>query len=367
MATEILTPNGDVAGASDWVKTGSPPDSDDASYTEIDEGIAGDADTTYVEQPNNTPTFSETINFHFSDPVGSADVGSGADSWTLRTRAKYTGADAPVFSFALYQGASTLIAGPSSPTLTGAYGEHTLTFDPAAITDVNDLRLRLTGSASFGGSAPRVTAADLLIQLVSTPVYDQDGFRGRNDDGSETTATWKAAAGADFDQEADEKFRLRFLIQTTIAGAAGFKPTIYYRKNSGAGYGAWAAVPATFILGSTVVARANSLNLTHGADTTQQLGAGTFISDNNGVIELGALNTLTTEVNKEWEVEVVLYFSRTLNNPGDLFQFKVTNDGVDLDTYTDTPVVTIVATPAPFTDQPGGINGTLKFLLHLGG
>jgi hypothetical protein len=255
-------------------------------------------------------------------------------------------------------------------TLADAYGNHTYVLATApsggawTLAKVNALNTLLTAS---GAADRRFTTVFATVDYtVATPVYDQDTFRGRNDDGNETAATWKAAAGADFSQNADDKFRLRFLVQCTVAGAAGFKPTIYYRKNSGAGYGAWAVVSATFIIGVSVVARANSTFLTHGADTTQQLGAGTFIADNNGVIELGALNTLTTEVNKEWEVEVVLFLSRTQNNPGDLFQFKITNDGVDLDTYTDTPIVTVADAPPPFSDVPLGGGGVRRLMLHLG-
>ena len=172
MATESLVPSGDIAGASDWVKTGSPPDSDDATYTEIDEGIAGaDSDTTYNEQPNQSPTFSTTIEFDFSNPVGTPNTGSGADSWTLRVRAKHGGAATPdSFTVAVYEGAS-LRAGPfdHAAALTSSYQTFSDTFDPAAITNTSNLKLRLVGAAAFTPlSQPRVTAADLVIQLAAT-------------------------------------------------------------------------------------------------------------------------------------------------------------------------------------------------------
>jgi hypothetical protein len=40
--------------------------------------------------------------------------------------------------------------------------------------------------------------------------FTQVTFRGRNDDGSEVLATWKAAAGVDWNQVEDETFRVRF-------------------------------------------------------------------------------------------------------------------------------------------------------------
>ena len=171
MATEILTPNGDVAGASDWVKTGSPPDSDDATYTEIDEGIAGaDDDTTYNEQPNQSPTFGTTIDFEFSNPVGTPNTGSGANSWTLKTRARHGGGGVPdSFTVAVYE-STTLRAGPfdHASALTGSYQTFSDTFDPATISNVSNLRVKLNGAAGFTPlTQPRVTTVELVIQLVA--------------------------------------------------------------------------------------------------------------------------------------------------------------------------------------------------------
>lgn len=48
--------------------------------------------------------------------------------------------------------------------------------------------------------------------------------------------------------------------------------------------GAWSPVTTS----SSPIAAVDSANLTHGADTTQQITSGTFIADNNGVSETGA-------------------------------------------------------------------------------
>lgn len=58
---------------------------------------------------------------------------------------------------------------------------------------------------------------------------DQEGFRFRNDDGSETTATWKAAQDTTTTLAADETFRLRALINATgDPTSKGYK--IQYRR-----------------------------------------------------------------------------------------------------------------------------------------
>ena len=51
------------------------------------------------------------------------------------------------------------------------------------------------------------------------PEFDQDSFRGRNDDGNETTATWIASTNSDWSQVMDTNFRMRFVVQETGDGA----------------------------------------------------------------------------------------------------------------------------------------------------
>ena len=53
-----------------------------------------------------------------------------------------------------------------------------------------------------------------------TAAFDQDSFRGRNDDGSEAAATWKANANVNWTQSVDENFRRRLAARTTIISRA---------------------------------------------------------------------------------------------------------------------------------------------------
>jgi hypothetical protein len=56
----------------------------------------------------------------------------------------------------------------------------------------------------------------IAVEVLGVPApSDQYGFRARNDDGSETTATWKAAQDAPFTMTPDETFRLRIGVNTT--------------------------------------------------------------------------------------------------------------------------------------------------------
>lgn len=68
---------------------------------------------------------------------------------------------------------------------------------------------------------------------------DQDGFRFRNDDGSETTATWAAAQNGTMTAGTMVNRRLRFLLQATADPAAS-QFRLEYRKS---GTTPWRTVP----------------------------------------------------------------------------------------------------------------------------
>lgn len=67
---------------------------------------------------------------------------------------------------------------------------------------------------------------------------DQEGYRFRNDDGSETTATWREVQDAITYVDAEEVFRVRFLLDQAN-GPANITPRLEWKQ----GAGSWAAVP----------------------------------------------------------------------------------------------------------------------------
>jgi hypothetical protein len=179
--------------------------------------------------------------------------------------------------------------------------------------------------------------------------YDQDSFRGRNDDGTdETDGTWKATANTDWDQAQDENFRIRFLIEElddVEDSDVAFQ--LQYNHNSGG----WNNVTA-----SSSVARASaSTKLTDGGNTTEQLsGPGTFISTNAGQDDVNGLAggtalDFTTTVNQEVEMEYCLQLRNEDTGDGDTIQFRlVKSPGYPFGSYTNTPTLTV---EAPSYDQ----------------
>lgn len=83
-------------------------------------------------------------------------------------------------------------------------------------------------------------------------------------------------ADTDWTQKVDEYFRVRFVVQETDGiSAADQTFQLEYKLNTGS----WTDVTDS----SAVIRTHASNNLAEGEDTAQQLGSGTFISNNDGV------------------------------------------------------------------------------------
>jgi hypothetical protein len=116
------------------------------------------------------------------------------------------------------------------------------------------------------------------------PSFTQSRFRFRNDDGSQATATWRAAENTNASIPASTVFRLRIQVAQTVTNAntaltRSFK--VRFSKNN-TSYIDVAAIGAT----TAAVRYASSSNVSDGDNTTSQLTAasGTFLTgkvDNN--------------------------------------------------------------------------------------
>jgi hypothetical protein len=180
-------------------------------------------------------------------------------------------------------------------------------------------------------------SADDFSVKVGTPCgasqYDQDSFRARNDNGDESTAIWMAAANTNWTQMVDKNFRLRFLVQET-SGISEWDKSFQLEYNLNGG--GWNDVTGA----SSVVKAGATANVTDGADTTQQLGSGTYPPTNDGFDEADGLvggTSLDFSGNDEVEVEFSLQIVGTDVSNGDTIQLRVKG----LDTYTTTPTMTV--------------------------
>ena len=74
------------------------------------------------------------------------------------------------------------------------------------VANDDTIQLRIEGLDTYTNT-PTVTVSGI-------PEYDQDAFRARNDDGSESAATWKSALNNNWTQKMDEnESKVKFLIK----------------------------------------------------------------------------------------------------------------------------------------------------------
>ena len=169
------------------------------------------------------------------------------------------------------------------------------------------------------------------------PSFVQQSFRFRNDNGSQTTATWAQSANVNDERSPFIIFRCRFLIQQTVS-TANTNLTRAYKLRYSLNGGTYTDVAAQNS-SDTPIRYADSSNIADDESTTQQLGTGTFVTgqvDENGAT--GNIN-FTSGALSETEVEFVLELNSVSN--GDTLDLGVyeTNNTV-LATYTTTARVT---------------------------
>jgi hypothetical protein len=169
--------------------------------------------------------------------------------------------------------------------------------------------------------------------------YVQKAFRGRNDDGGEIAATWKADKDVDWYQLPDENFRIRFCVQLQGAGA-WFAGQLFFWWSGNPGW--QNSYQSTSIVRPTL-----SPHFVDGIPTTEQLDCDyTFQA---GLMDEGKGYTAPYFLNswRETEVEHCLELIGTDVSPGDylLFQQRYLGNLYGKG-YEQTPRVTV---PFPFS------------------
>lgn len=176
--------------------------------------------------------------------------------------------------------------------------------------------------------------------VVAATSFNQAYFRGRNDDGTETTATWKAALNTNWSPRVDQAFRIRFLLQEeSDLAEADLTFKLQYNKNSSG----WLDVNSS----SSNVRSTVSAIVADSSHTTQQLGAGTYVGSQNGFdssdgVVGGSGMDFTAIVNQEVELEFCCRILSADTTRGDVIQLRIIKgDDTALATYTQTPSLTL--------------------------
>lgn len=163
----------------------------------------------------------------------------------------------------------------------------------------------------------------------------QTDYRWRNDDGSETTATWAELVNTSTDVDVTSgnvQLRIRLAIEEQDGGEYEIGDVLNQFAINAGGY-------TTLGASTTGCIYFNSSNLTHGDDTTQQITAFTYVSTNEGVIEtVGGIGAFS---NDGAEYEYTVEFVSADLSDGDTVYFRLPDaDGG----YTNTGTATITKT-----------------------
>lgn len=174
--------------------------------------------------------------------------------------------------------------------------------------------------------------------MSCTAAWNQVAFRGRNDDGNETTATWVANQNANFSFAKDVNLRIRLEVQET-AGCAGANKTWQLQYNR-LGLG-WNTVNGS----SSVVRSTASPNLADAANLTSQLtiGTGTF-QGATGFDEVNGAaggNSMDLAASGHAEAEFCVQIRSADVASGDTIQLRITDNGSAFAAYDQTPTVTV--------------------------
>lgn len=184
--------------------------------------------------------------------------------------------------------------------------------------------------------------------MTISTTYQQYAFRLRNDDGSQTSATWVASQNTNASLNVDTNYRVRFgIIGNGPSGWSSQTFNLYCSKNGGS-YNAIAS-------GQAVKYSASS-NFAQGADSTIQLDAvGAFIDDNNGMCESGGATNSGGD-GSAFEVEYSIQIDSGQVANGDTITLRVYRGTTALNTYTYTPSITVVESGGGASAVPAIMN-----------
>ncbi|MBA4387140.1 MAG: hypothetical protein C0404_04105, partial [Verrucomicrobia bacterium] len=180
----------------------------------------------------------------------------------------------------------------------------------------------------------------ILAYGGGAPTYIQDHSRWRNDDGSESAASWKANADAAITGVTrGQNIRLRFSVSNTGSASGTMAGRLEYAAGSS---GPWTAA-GTDGSGSTAFEMTATANYANGAATTALLaGAGGFSAGNavESPSNTGAAVTINTNQHSNFE----FCFKATSKARGSSnYYFRVSNAGAALTSYSQYAQLTMAA------------------------
>lgn len=330
MTAETQRPNGELSDVglvtNDYTDHDEDPDVSSVTIAAVD---------------NNTST---EYGVDFPTPTGPPTVGAGLQEFRAGVEEFDSGqTGTPQARIELWENGSLVRAGTDTNVSTYAVLSFTWNANELATADGSLVQMKVIGTKSGGSPGARNTVNIGHMEwnadyTVAAAFVEQDGFRFRDDDGSETTATWLAAENVDLSLEKEVAFRLRFVLSNT--GTATENGTRYFwvSKNSGA---------YAKLVSSSEIDAALSDNFADVDPTTEQLasGQGTFTAGWMKETEGGQGLAISAGNFEEYEISLTSTASASV---GDTYDFKMGDFDSEnaFEAYNQIPRLTIVVAAA---------------------
>ncbi|MCH8978004.1 MAG: hypothetical protein IH945_02020 [Armatimonadetes bacterium] len=110
---------------------------------------------------------AESGEVHLANPTGTPNK---SVNWTLRARIRYVNNLPASLDVLVKEGGTTRAT--FSPTVTSSWATYELSFDPSAIGNANDLRIRVDTAA--GGIGDEIQIADVELEIDDTTAASPD-------------------------------------------------------------------------------------------------------------------------------------------------------------------------------------------------
>ncbi len=292
-----------------------------------------------------------TRRLEFSEDGGAwTQITTDSNNVRLVDSSEFTDADATTTRLTA---TGTFMAGQGKDTgsdttqilLTNAYfveDEYALKFQSGAAGSTYQFRITDAGlTLDTYSVTPEITA--------TTSSLDQKHFQIFQDDADLNAATQYAAEDTNYNVSLDTNFRLRFEVANTGTAPVNITRRLEFSEDGGA----WTQITT----GTNNVRLVDSSEFSDGGATTNQLTAvGTFTAGQGK--DTGSDTTQISLTNAYFvEDEYALKFESSAD--GHYYQFRISNAGSALDTYTKTPLISFTSITGSESLRIKG-SGTLK-------
>ncbi|RLC33786.1 MAG: hypothetical protein DRZ76_03900 [Candidatus Nealsonbacteria bacterium] len=180
------------------------------------------------------------------------------------------------------------------------------------------------------------------------PVGEQTDYRWRNDDGTESSATWKALVNTPITGVNDlDEMRIRIAVEETAGGNLKLDSQLEFGTNADCTSGTWTLISTS----SSTWQLFDSSQFTEPVATVQRISSASFLAGQLlDQTNPGAQRTISSQVTEfEWAIKANGVAASTD------YYFRISDKGTALSTYTVCAKLTTAAAAGPSVTAPSSV------------